>query len=209
MDSGEFIVINDNQSIPASLVTIPVRYEKYIDHVLLNHGLIQDRISKLAEDISIFYAKEPFTILVVLKGAFRFAKDLVEALDKIGSTHYNLEFIRVKSYENDLQQEIQVEGIEKIAVADKHILIIEDLVDSGKTLHKLKSYLLAKSPKSLKISVLIFKRNALNDLILPDLIGFSIPNEWIVGYNMDYNERFRDLIHVGILNDLGKEAFRI
>ena len=115
----------------------------------------------------------------------------------------------MKSYENDSQNEISVDGLEKIEIRGKKILILEDLVDSGNTLNKLKSLILSKEPESLTISVLIFKRNPKNVYIFPDIIGFSIPNEWIVGYNMDYNERFRDLSHIGILNDRGKEEFRV
>ena len=210
MDTGNFIFIDDNQIIPSPLVSIPKRYENYVDKILVNHGLILDRIHKLAEDISNEYHDQSLTILVVLKGAFKFAKDLVDALDKLGShLSYNLEFVRVKSYENEHQNDIQVQGLEKIQIAGKHILIVEDLVDSGKSLSLLKSLLLEKNPMSLKIAVLIFKRNSNNTLILPDIIGFSIPNEWIVGYNMDYNDKFRDFKHIGILNDLGKEAFRL
>ena len=209
MEPGDYIFIKDKDTIPASLLSIPKRYENYVDQVLVNSGLIQDRVTKLAEEIGKRFEGQSLTIIVVLKGAFRFAKDLVEALDKTGSVFYNLEFIRMKSYENDSQNEISVDGLEKIEIRGKKILILEDLVDSGNTLNKLKSLILSKEPESLTISVLIFKRNPKNVYIFPDIIGFSIPNEWIVGYNMDYNERFRDLSHIGILNDRGKEEFRV
>ena len=210
MDQGDFIFINDDESTPASMVSIPRRYDRYLDKILVNSGLIHDRIAKLAEDISKLYQAESLTILVVLKGGSRFAKDLVDALDRTsGLSRYNLEFIRMKSYENERQNEIQVEGLEKIDLLGKNVLIVEDLVDSGKTLQRLRDILAARQLKTLRIAVLLYKRNPLNNLIAPEIIGFSIPNLWIVGYNMDYNERFRELNHIALLNDQGKEAFRV
>ncbi|OMJ67411.1 hypothetical protein SteCoe_35434 [Stentor coeruleus] len=210
MEPGNYIYVQDGFAIPADLVSIPKRYKPFIDHVLVNHGLLQDRISKLAEDISILYDGQKVTMLVVLKGAFRFAKDLAEAIDRVqGNIIYNLEFIRVKSYENDSQQTVRIESMEKIALENRNIIVIEDLVDSGTTLSGLKTEILSHNPASLRICTLFYKRNPINTVIIPDVIGFSVPNDWIIGYCMDYNEVFRDLNHVSILNEEGKAHFRV
>jgi hypoxanthine phosphoribosyltransferase len=204
------IFIPDNQTVPSSLLYVPTKYQKYIDDILINYGLIQDRIAKLAENITKIYDGSSLTILVILKGAFKFAKDLTDEIDKVKSSlEYNLEFIRVKSYENESQNEIQVQGLDKINIEGKNVLIVEDLVDSGNSLNKLKTLITEKQPASFRIAVLLYKRTLANTLIMPDIIGFSIPDRWIVGYNMDYNEKFRDLQHIAILNDLGKEDLRL
>lgn len=210
MEQGECIFIPDGEYIPAEFLSIPKKYNGFVDKILTSHGLIVDRIHKLAQKINEMYEGQHLVILVLLKGAFRFAKDLTNSIDGFeNSVNYNLEFVRVKSYENDVQHEINIQGLENINVEGKHVLIVEDLSDSGNTLSKVKSILLEKRVASIKVSVLFFKRNPKNTFIVPDLIGFSIPNEWIVGYGMDYNEAFRDFSHVGILNDKGKENFNL
>jgi hypoxanthine phosphoribosyltransferase len=210
MNPENCVYIADGYSIPAPLLSLPHRYGPYIDKVLVNHGLLQDRVAKIAADLASFYAGESVTFLVLLKGASHFARDLIECIDQSAcSLLYNLEFIRVKSYCNDQQANVQVHGLDKVPISGKNVVIVEDIIDSGRSLLSVKPLLLAKSPKSLRVACLFFKRNPENTQVLSDFTGFCIPNEWIVGYNMDYNERFRDLHHVGVLNDRGKAHFRV
>jgi len=210
MERGEYIFVADDHYIPSEFLSIPKRYVGFVDKILVNNGLIVDRIHKLAQEINQIYAGQHLVILVLLKGAFRFAKDLTNSIDGFeNSVTYNLEFVRVKSYENDVQHEIKIQGLENINLEGKHVLVVEDLVDSGNSLTKVKEILSGKGLANLRVSVLFFKRNPINTLIVPELIGFSIPDEWIVGYGMDYNEAFRDFNHVGVLNEIGKEHYRI
>lgn len=212
MEKGPYIFVNDEDYVIPSLFSIPSHYAPYIGGVFVSKGLIQDRIKKISEDVMNHFQDNPITILVVLRGAFRYAKDLIEAIDSLPNPnfrHYNLEFIRARSYVNNVQQEVVVEGLDSLDLEGKHVLIVEDLVDRGKTLSRVVELVRAKNPADLKISVLAFKRNPVNQWIVPDFIGFSLPNDWIIGYHIDYNNHFRDLPHICKLNDHGIEKFRV
>lgn len=209
METGNYPFIKEEHQLPARFFHIPSKYKEYIDTLVLSQGLIQNRIRKLAEEICEFYASEKVTLLCVLKGAFRFTKDLTDELDRIGTLNYDLEFVRVKSYQDDCQGQVQMGGTEFLNITNRNVLIVEDLVDTGTSLVKLVEELRPKNPRSIKITVLTYKRNEVNEFITPEFIGFSIPNVWIVGYHCDYNEYFRDLEHLCILNEKGKSAFKV
>lgn len=208
---GNYIYVQDGAYTSAEMVNIPQKYKAYIDLVFISKGQITDRIAKLAEDITNESQSKSICLIVILRGAFRFAKDLVDAIDLAcykEQFYYTLDFIRAKSYVNETQHDLVLEGLDSLDLAGKEVVIVEDLVDSGKTLSKVAEIIRAKNPASLKISVLIYKRNSINQFIVPDYIGFSVPNEWIIGYHTDYNNYFRDLPHICLLNDAGKEEFR-
>ena len=88
-------------------------------------------------------------------------------------------------------------------------MIVEDLVDSGKSMQALFKYLEDYSPASLRLAALTFKRNPENPGVVPNYLGFSLPNAWIVGYHIDYNNYFRDLAHLAFINDQAKEELRL
>lgn len=102
---------------------------------------------------------------------------------------YEMEFIKAKSYENDSSSgTVTITGLEGISLQNKHVLVVEDLIDTGRTLKALVSKLREYEPADLKITTLIYKRNEENGGFLPDFLGISVPNEFIVGYHMDYND---------------------
>jgi len=209
---GNYIFIEECGITTPNLVHIPEFYEPYVSSVLVPKGLIKDRIQKLAQLIETEYRGKHILMLVVLRGAFRFAKDLIQHIDKMPkqeSSQYSLEFIRARSYRNEEQHEIELEGIDNLTIENKDILILEDLVDSGRTLQKIKEKLLLANPRSLRIACLAYKRNPLNTFIVPEYIGFSLPDQWIIGYHIDYNDYFRDISHICVLNDQGKDRFKV
>ena len=223
MERGNWIYVEDSHRRDNHEFSIPARYLPYVDGIYVNRGTIKDRIRKLAEDIAAYFGDKTITILVVLRvttiqGGFRFSKDLVAALDNLPLTStkpYEMEFIKAKSYENDTSSgTVTITGLEGISLQNKHVLVVEDLIDTGRTLRALVSKLREYEPADLKITTLIYKRNEENCGFLPDFLGISVPNEFIVGYHMDYNDvrfmqYFRDFPHLARVNELGKETFRI
>lgn len=197
------VVVADKAGFDPRLLSIPPIYQvpfsqEFIESVLLPHGLIEDRIKRLATDIRETYGDRTITMLVILRvtntqGAFRYAKDLVDAMDKlqyVRTTYrpYDLEFIRVKSYTNDQQTGVTISGLDIATLRGKDVLIVEDMVDSGKTMQKLLETLGSVGCASLRVTTLVVKRNPLGTGFIPDFVGFSLPNDWIVGYHTDYND---------------------
>jgi hypoxanthine phosphoribosyltransferase len=208
---GDYIYVADDEGIPPDQLIIPPKYQGYIETILISSSSIKDRVRKLAEDILKQLPTEEIYFLCVLRGAFRFCKDLVEKIEKLNHFSDNihiLEFIRARSYVGDQQEEVVVEGLEGLNLEGKNVVIVEDMVDKGKTLMKVLEAVNQVRPKTVKVCVLVYKRNPENTFIMPDYIGYSLPNKWIVGFNIDFNGHFRDLPHIGVLNDRGKAEFR-
>ena len=180
MEPGNYIFISDSYSLNPGLVGITSKYRGYLESILITNGTINDRIQRLAYDILQDAIGKNVVFLCVLRGAFRFCKDLIEKIDQRiedSSSSYKLDFIRARSYVNDTQEEVIVEGIDSLNLEGKDVIIIEDMVDKGKTLLKLSQEIKAKNPASLKIAVLAYKRNPENTFIMPDFIGFSLPDK--------------------------------
>lgn len=157
---------------------------------------IKNRIKEIALEIAKTYQNEPFIILAVLNGAFRFVAELAQNLDK----NVEFEFIRVKSYENTHSSgEIkEILGLQT-ALKDKNILIVEDIIDTGNTVCELLKTIKSQEPKSVKVATLLFKPFALQIPVMIDFIGFEIENKFVVGYGLDYNERGRELNDIYVL----------
>tara|TARA_B100000676_G_scaffold185141_1_gene182074 strand:- start:342 stop:857 length:516 start_codon:yes stop_codon:yes gene_type:complete len=162
---------------------------------LINSDDIQSRVSEIAADISKHYDGQELTIICVLKGSLLFTADLVKNMN----VDINIEFMRISSYKGTNREEIK--SLEKIGfnVKDKNILIVEDIVDSGNTINFIVNELNKDNPKSIKIASLLFKPDVYNFDMKIDWIGFNIKNEFVVGYGMDYNEKFRNKKSIDIL----------
>ena len=162
---------------------------------LINSEDIQSRVSEIAADISKHYDQQELTIICVLKGSLLFTADLVKNMDM----DINIEFMRVSSYKGTNREEIK--SLDKIDfnIENKNILIVEDIVDSGNTINFIVNELNNDNPKSIKIASLLFKPDVYNFDMKIDWIGFNIKNEFVVGYGMDYNEKFRNKKSIDIL----------
>ena len=162
---------------------------------LINSEDIQSRVSEIAADISKHYDRQELTIICVLKGSLLFTADLVKNMDM----DINIEFMRVSSYKGTNREEIK--SLDKIDfnIENKNILIVEDIVDSGNTINFIVNELDKDNPKSIKIASLLFKPDVYNFDMKIDWIGFNIKNEFVVGYGMDYNEKFRNKKSIDIL----------
>lgn len=211
--SPGIIISDDYKGYHPDFFCIPKYYEGALESVLLPGGVIKDRIERLAQDIAEDMGKEPIYALCVLKGGYKFFTDLIDQVKKYN--HYatrntiriSVDFIRLKSYKDDLSGEVQVIGVDDLSVfTGKNVLIVEDIIDTGRTIKELLRLLKAYHVKSAKVASLIVKRTAGNSY-RPDFCGFEVPDKFVVGYAIDYNEYFRDVDHVCIVNEYGKKKF--
>ncbi|XP_072605511.1 phosphoribosyltransferase domain-containing protein 1 isoform X1 [Vulpes vulpes] len=217
------------------LFTYPQHYYGDLDYVLIPHGIIVDRIERLAKDILKDIGYCDIVILCVLKGGYKFCADLVEHLKNISRNSdrfvsMKVDFIRLKSYRNDQSMgEMQIIGGHDLStLAGKNVLIVEnqaflqkrklaqqnhmyiiDVVGTGKTMKVLLSSIKKYKPNMIKVASLLVKRTPRSDGFRPDYVGFEIPNLFVVGYALDYNEYFRDLNHICVINEHGKEKYRV
>lgn len=156
---------------------------------------IQDRVKELAEKISHDYAGKDILAVGILKGAFMFFSDLVRAIQ----IPLTIDFILATSYlKTDSTGEVKIYYDIREDVTDKDVVLIEDIVDSGITLNYIRERVLAKSPRSLKTCVFLDKRERRIVDVPLDYIGFEIPNKFVVGYGLDYDDKFRNLPYIAI-----------
>ncbi len=163
-------------------------------HKLYSEEEIQSRISELAETINQDYKGEEITVIGVLKGSFIFMADLVRKLN----VPVRCDFIRVASYENDESTGIvRMEFDLTQPIHDQNVMIVEDIIDSGRTLKYLRGHLGQQNPKSLKVCSLLYKKDMGADRSTVDYLGFEIPNKFVIGYGLDSVGLYRDLPYIG------------
>lgn len=159
---------------------------------------IARRVQSLAQQIDQDYSDEPPVLVAVLNGAFIFAADLVRSI----SVPSEITFIKVKSYQQmqSTGQHKEFIGLE-VPIADRHVIILEDIVDSGNTVYYLQEKFAAQAPRSVAVATLLFKPEALvRDLELA-YVGFEIPNDFVVGYGLDYDGFGRNLRSIYTLSE--------
>ncbi len=166
--------------------------------VFLSEETIQSRVRELASEIRQAYGDQEITVICTLKGSVIFFADLIRNL-KMDVT---CEFLGVSSYGNHTEStgEVKVTLDLHQPLNGKHVLIVEDIVDTGLTLSYMLDYLNAKKPASIRTAALLFKPEALRvkDLRI-DHVGFKIPKKFVVGYGLDYAEKYRALPYIGVL----------
>jgi hypoxanthine phosphoribosyltransferase len=179
---------------------LPAAYKGYLSSVLLPHGLVVDRVEKLAADICAAYPDSTPHILVVLKGGSEFATDLTRTLRRLHAykvhTHlpFTVDYVRVKSYEGTSSTgNVTISGIDMKTLAGRDIIIVEDIIDTGLTMTRLVPELERHGIKSVRVAALLEKRTPKSCGFKADFVGFSVPDAFVVGYNLDYNEAFREM----------------
>lgn len=199
-----------------NLFTYPQHYYGDLEYVLLPRGIIVDRIERLAKDIMKDLGYCDILILCVLKGGYKFCMDLVEHLKNISRNSdrfvsMKVDFIRLKSCRNDeAMDKMQIIGGDDLStLAGKNVLIVKDLVGTGRTMKALLSSIEKYKPNMIKVASLLVKRTPGSDGFRPDYAGFEIPNLFVVGYALGYNEYFRDLNHICVISEHGKEKYRV
>ncbi|MGH0053411.1 MAG: hypoxanthine phosphoribosyltransferase [Sphaerochaetaceae bacterium] len=162
--------------------------------VLIDADTINRRVDELARQISNDYAKDGGDLILVgvLKGSFIFIADLARKLN----VNHVVDFIALSSYQGDHSGNVRLLMDTRENMENKHVLIIEDILDSGNTLDYLIRNFKTRSPKSVKTAVLLDKPERHIVPVEIDYIGFTIPDVWVVGYGLDYNEKYRTLPYI-------------
>lgn len=160
---------------------------------------IQSRVKELAEEISRDYSGKDLLAVGILKGAFMFFSDIIRLI-KIPLT---IDFIIASSYvKSETTGEVKIYYDIRENIENKDVLLIEDIVDTGITLNKIIQRVYAKRPKSLKICTFLDKEERRIVNIPIDYVGFKIPNEYVVGYGLDYENKFRNLPYISIFKKI-------
>ena len=168
-----------------------------IEKVLFSEELLRDRIRQLGEEITKDYAGQELVLVCILRGSYIFMADLSRAID----LPLSADFIALSSYGKGTSSSGQVELRKDLSdpVEGKHLLIVEDILDSGNTLYYLTNLLKTRHPASVRICTLLNKPERREKDIQPDYVGFTIPDAFVVGYGLDYAEKYRNLPYVGVL----------
>lgn len=165
--------------------------------VLISREEIKETVLKLAEKIRSDYADKMPLLICVLKGSSVFLADLIRALD----IPLEVEFVRASSYGSGTESSGKMKLVQglKSAIKNRHVIVIEDIVDTGQTLFSLMAYLKKKKPASLKLCALADKPSRRKVPVNIDYLGFTVPNKFIVGYGIDFNEQYRYLPDICII----------
>uniref|UniRef100_A0A8C1C392 Hypoxanthine phosphoribosyltransferase n=1 Tax=Cyprinus carpio carpio TaxID=630221 RepID=A0A8C1C392_CYPCA len=203
-------IADDSEGHDLSLFCVPKHYEEDLDSVIIPNGLIKDRTERLARDIVRDMGGQHIVALCVLKGGYKFFADLMDYIKTLNqnsdkSVPLTVDFIRLKSYSNDQSTNcVKVIGGDELSA-----LTGKDIVETGKTMETLLNLLNECHPKMVKVVSLLVKRTPRSSGYRPDYIGFEVPDKFLVGYALDYNEYFRDLSHICILSDRAKEKYKV
>lgn len=165
--------------------------------VLLSEDEIREKVRELGGKITADYKNSNLMLVTVLKGAVVFLADLMRQID----VPAEIDFMVVSSYGSGVKSSGVVKIVKDLDVplAGKDILIVEDILDSGLTLSYIKELLESRGPRSIRIATLLDKPSRSKVDLQADYIGFSVPDEFVIGYGLDYDEKYRNLPYIGIL----------
>ena len=168
-----------------------------VERILLQDVEIQAKIKELGAAIAADYRGENPVMIAVLKGSFIFMADLVRAMDMT----CQIEFLGVSSYGNKSETTgaVRITSDLECDIEGRHVIVVEDILDSGLTLSYLLGYLQSRQPKSMAICALLDKPERRRVEVTPRYKGFTIPDAFVVGYGLDFSERYRNLPYIGVL----------
>jgi hypoxanthine phosphoribosyltransferase len=168
-----------------------------IERVLFDEPAINRRLDELAQQISNDYRDRELTVIAVLTGSLMFTADLLRRIP----LPLKLDCLSVVSYHGKLQSsgEVIFKQVALPDVAGRDVLILDDILDSGHTLAAIGDKLEAANPRSIRVCVLLSKRKQRARAVQPDYVGFEIEDEFVVGYGLDFMERYRNLPYIGVL----------
>ena|SRR6476620_12111575 len=166
--------------------------------VLLDQSALAARIREMATEIRAALPNDDIHFVCVLQGAFVFLSDLMRALDD----RVSLDFIAVSSYGDSTKSSGEVRLVKDVdaSLEGRHVVIVEDIVDTGLTLHYLQDILRRRHPASLRTACLLSKPSRRKVDVQVDFIGFTIDDNFVVGFGLDYAEKYRNLPYIGLLN---------
>ncbi len=174
-------------------------WEVYLQETLINEDELQAKIKELGAQISEDYRDKDLLLICILKGGVLFLTDLMRQI----SIPHEIDFLAVSSYGKEIRDSTGVVRILKDLdepIDGRHILIVEDIIDTGHTLDYITRNLIARKPASLKICTLLDKAERREVEIPIDYTGFVIPNKFVFGFGLDLDEKFRELPFIGVVN---------
>lgn len=168
-----------------------------VSHVILTEDEIRARTAELGAEISADYGDEPILMIAVLRGAALFVADLSREI----TSPVEIDFMAVSSYGSSTKTSGVVRIIKDLdeTIEGRHVLVVEDILDSGLTLKYLLKNLASRKPRTLEVATLLNKRGKQRVPIECKYTGFDVPDEFVVGYGLDYAERYRNLPYIGVL----------
>jgi hypoxanthine phosphoribosyltransferase len=179
-----------------SATRVPVRWRQEVERVLITEEQIARRIGKMSREIMRDFAERELVVVSLLNGTVLFLADLIRNL----SFPLRLDFIGISSYGTGTESgELVVTKELRLDVQGRDVLLVDDILDTGKTLVRVLSMLNALNPRQIKICVLLDKPGRHSQQIKADYVGFEIPDVFVVGYGLDFAERFRNLPFIGVL----------
>ena len=168
-----------------------------IDRVLIGSEEIGRRVQQLGAEISRDYVDRTPILVNILKGAYVFLADLTRSI----SVHHEVDFMAISSYHGGTESTgvVKIEKDLKANITDRDILIVEDIIDTGLTLNYLLDLLAARNPRSVRICTLLDKTSRRIKEVPVDYRGFEIPDEFVIGYGLDYDEKYRNMPFIGVM----------
>lgn len=168
-----------------------------LEQVLVTEKQLAKRNRQLGEEITRFYDGEEVTVVAIINGALFFTADLLRHI----SLPVRLDCTRISSYRNETRSQGEPEILYNVTleVESRHVLIIDDILDTGKTLSKITAMFHKLNPQSLRTCVLLEKQGRREVPFDADFVGFKIPDKFVVGYGLDFAERYRNLACIGVL----------
>jgi hypoxanthine phosphoribosyltransferase len=166
-------------------------------NVLFTEAQIQEKLREMAQRIQEDYEGKELLLVGVLRGAVMVMADLARSLDR----HVEIDWMAVSSYGSGTKSSGVVRILKDLDtdIAGRHVLVVDEIIDTGLTLSWLISNLSSRNPASVEIATLLRKPEALSMPVVPKYVGWDIPNEFVVGYGLDYRERYRNLRDIGTL----------
>jgi hypoxanthine phosphoribosyltransferase len=173
--------------------------EQGVAEILIEEDALRERVAELGAEISADYSGRDLLLVGVLKGAVFFMADLMRAID----VHCEVDFMAISSYgaSTDSSGVVRILKDLDTAIEGRHVLVVEDIIDSGLTLSYLMRNLRARNPATLEVCALLTKPERREIDVPVHYIGFEIPNRFVVGYGLDFAERYRNLRYVGVLSE--------
>lgn len=170
---------------------------KELARVLVTEEQIKNRLQELGKEISSLYGNEELTVISIINGAILFTADLIRLL----TCPTRLDCIRISSYSDSDRPISDPELLDtlRLSIHNRHTLIIDDILDTGRTLKKVTNLLLEEDPLSLRTCVLLDKKGRREVSFEADFVGFRIPDAFVVGYGLDFDEKYRNLPCIGVL----------
>ncbi len=171
---------------------------------LLSAADLAARVAELGREIAARLPPGPLHVVVVLRGAFIFAADLVRALPR----EVRCDFLAIRSYGSATETSgiVEITHDLELPITGKHVLVVEDIVDTGLTLRHLRDLLATRQPASVHVCALLDKPSRRRSEVAVDFVGFTIPDHFVVGYGLDHDQRYRNLPYVGVLPEPTKNT---